>query len=87
MPISVQLEDERGTRLAEAVDIEGLVDRAVREASQGSAVLRYVDPYGDTVLNSLQVGPFLEEWNAIQACAETPQQRETWEQVREIALR
>jgi hypothetical protein len=54
MPISVQIVDEQGA--VEAVFIEtGLDPRLVSRAPANSCVLRFVDPYGDLVLNQLQL--------------------------------
>lgn len=54
MPISVQIEDEEGA--VEAVfGGAGLDPRLVSRAPADGSVLRFVDPYGDLVLNQLQL--------------------------------
>ena len=47
-------------------------------------LLRYIDPYGDTYFNRVQMDDFLEEWDSIQPSSD---QREQWELVRTMALR
>jgi hypothetical protein len=59
MAIDVEWQDERGASLRR---YEGpLIDgRLLDRASDGSACLRFVDPYGDTTFNAAQV-PVLED--------------------------
>jgi len=48
-------------------------------------LLCYIDPYGDTVFNRLQMDVFLAEWERIRRTAQTPEQVEAWASVRELA--
>jgi hypothetical protein len=47
--------------------------------------LKWIDPYGDTVLNRLQIPDFLEQWNALREFAATDSERATLEAVQQIA--
>lgn len=64
MGMMIVLENEDGTRLPqEIVDVECVLLRLFRRLTEnhGFHYLQYVDPYGDTVLNRLQMEPFLRE--------------------------
>ncbi len=58
--IGLQCEDERGQVLAR-YDREGVPVEIVHHASSRSACLRFIDPYGDTVLNQLQLPVLIAE--------------------------
>jgi hypothetical protein len=49
------------------------------------SLLCYIDPYGDTVFNGLQMDVFLSEWERVRDMAETPEQVEAWSSVRDFA--
>jgi hypothetical protein len=48
-------------------------------------LLCYINPYGDTVFNELQMDVFLSEWERIRGVAETPEQVEAWTSIRDLA--
>jgi hypothetical protein len=49
--------------------------------------LQGIDPYGDTIFNSLQMLRFLEEWDWLTAKASTNEEREFLAKVRRMAER
>jgi len=51
-----------------------------------TALLKYIDEYGGTVFNRLQMVDFLAEWNAAKIVIETEEQRIQWEKVRDLAV-
>ena len=54
--LDVRIESESRARKAELLDERGLTGRRLAlEADPGSCCLRFIDPYGDTVLNPLQL--------------------------------
>ena len=53
--MNIHLEDERGNRLQREFDSRNLLLHAVRDAGQESRLLKYVDPYGVTLFNGVQV--------------------------------
>lgn len=87
MGIEVALVDESGRRLTSVRDVHDLVDRALAEASKGSQVLRFVDPYGDTTFNRLQMGAFLEDWASIEKLLASEHDRRAWTEVADLARR
>lgn len=61
VPFNVELRDEAGVTLDSAVGVEGLADVLPSADDSSSAVLRFIDPYGDTVINRLQARPLVAE--------------------------
>jgi hypothetical protein len=56
MGIDVRWEDERGEQLAELLDKNCLVEQFLPNSrAKDFPCLRFVDPYGDTVFNCLQI--------------------------------
>jgi hypothetical protein len=47
--------------------------------------LQYLNPYGDTVLNTLQIPRFLVEWRIIEGQANTPEEVAFVSEVRRLA--
>ena len=47
--------------------------------------IQWIDPYGDTVLNALQIPDFLEEWSRLFEYATSEAERQALQSVREIA--
>ena len=62
MGVNLYMEDEDGARLAEVPDPRGLVGHIVSIAGSGATVcLRFIDLYGDTVFNQLQIPVLIRE--------------------------
>jgi hypothetical protein len=49
-------------------------------------LLKYIDPYGKTVFNQLQMEDFLAEWEFAKAFAQTDEERANWYTIRELAF-
>jgi hypothetical protein len=65
MGVDLYLEDERGTRLAEVPDSHGFMPCLVLLAGQeDTACLRFIDLYGDTVFNQLQIPVLIREFES-----------------------
>ena len=65
MGINLYVEDEQGTRLADLLDPKGYVGCIVSLGGHGNtSCLRFIDPYGDTVFNQLQVPILIRELEA-----------------------
>lgn len=47
--------------------------------------VKFIDPYGDTVLNSLQIPHFLDEWNRLSAFQSTDAEARALQEVRDLA--
>ncbi|MGE3527195.1 MAG: hypothetical protein AB7I33_14845 [Gemmatimonadales bacterium] len=58
---------EKGGKILETVEDPTNVLRGVLPGpdAEDFPYLRYVDPYGDTIFNRLQMSPFLLEWGAL----------------------
>ncbi len=82
--IDVRLQDERGKPEC-AHDIG--VPFAVPTGDPSFNLLCYIDPYGDTVFNGLQMDAFLIEWERLRAAVQTPEQMEAWAGIRDLAMK
>ena len=88
MPLSVALETERGEQLASVEDRANALHRLLPSGDDSSYHhLRFIDWYGDTVFNQLQMEPFLDEWARLKEVAETTEETALVEQVAALALR
>src|SRR6187200_68234 len=68
MAIDVEWQDERGRPLARYAG-PPLDERLLQQAPGDSACLRFIDPYGDTTFNSMQVAVLEKELSALSATA------------------
>lgn len=74
MALTIALEDALGRTIKEVHDTHNVLLRLEREDAGDFICLRYIDPWGDTVFNTLQMKPFLAELE----CIMTPTHQE-WE--------
>ena len=81
MSLVVKLEDDLGER-GEWVMLHGVIPS--RE-EKDFPCLRFIDPYGKTVFNHLQMESFLEEWERVRSRASDESQKEAWQKVKEMA--
>ena len=84
MPWNVQLEDENCEAIEKGVTIWGFIPE---EQSKSFELLRFVDPYGDTVFNRLQMTVFIEEWTRLEEASKQNAQHDKWQAVRRLALK
>lgn len=85
MPISVVLTDEDGGEVKRFEDSDDALHRLLPSADDHSYhYLRFIDWYGDTVFNKLQMEPFLDEWGRLEALART-EDKEFFYQISELA--
>jgi hypothetical protein len=62
MGVNLRWEDERGKELAVVLDPRNEFAHALNEANLNQTVcLRFIDPWGDTTFNSLQMPVLVEE--------------------------
>ncbi len=86
MPISAVLTDEDGEELARVDDNSNLLHRLLPSPDDRSyQFLRFIDWYGDTVFNQLQMQPFLDEWARLEAAATIPDDKEFLARIRNLA--
>jgi hypothetical protein len=82
-----RLQTERGEVLEQVLDRHGhIAASAPPLTDEGSPCWRFIDPYGDTVFNRLQMEAFLVELDLIIRQA-TPDRVPILEKVRALALR
>jgi len=82
MPWTVRLEDERGQPVNKEY---AFIDFVGSQNVRPDGLLRYLDPYGDTIFNQPQIGDFITEWRAIKPTE--PTQTKEWQKVLDSALR
>ncbi len=70
MAYTVQLRDESGEVLDELVLSALPVVRVPEVDDSASPVLRFIDPYGDTILNAAQAAALAEELTAVNQSSE-----------------
>ena len=88
MPISVILTDESDEELARLDDVANLLRRLLPSGDDSSYhYLRFIDWYGDTVFNQLQMEPFLEEWEKLERVASTTEDQAFLARVAQLARR
>jgi hypothetical protein len=54
MPLTIRLEDERRTVLADVFDLRNAITRLSDVASAQLSIAQTIDAYGDTMMNQLQ---------------------------------
>jgi hypothetical protein len=84
MPIRVRLIRESGEQVESVTDLTGFIARCASEG-QGWRLLRYVDEYGDTYFNKLQMADFLADWDAAEALIGSSEDASLWREVRRLA--
>jgi hypothetical protein len=85
MPIHVELVTETGEVEGSAKGCGSLLGRIVGD--EDSRLVRYIDPYGDTYFNRLQVADFLEDWEERYPSAGSPDEQKCWHEVKALAQR
>ncbi|MFN8019895.1 MAG: hypothetical protein U0Q03_00070 [Acidimicrobiales bacterium] len=87
MPISVELRDERGCVASDVIEARILTKLIPPLSERSSDLLRFVDPYGDTVFNRLQAGVLAAELRSCSADLLDPVERQAIDSVVELAER
>jgi hypothetical protein len=59
--VNAELQDERGAMLEAVLDSKNVLAQAVPEGDTSYACLRFIDRYGDTTFNRLQIPLLIEE--------------------------
>ena len=77
MPIRIRLPRESGDQIRTVSDKDGLVDRAAAELPS-PRLLRYVDAYGNTYFNKLQIADPLADWQGGERAHKTAGDEECW---------
>ena len=76
MPLVIRLEDEDGNCLEEVHDKEGDLNTLLPLLTERSySCFRFIDPYGNTVFNRLQMSDFLSEASQLAKGPSNPRAR------------
>ena len=87
MGFCIILENEDGERLEQVDDPKNLLHQLLPSEDASYQYLRFIDWYGDTIFNRLQIQPFLDEWDRITRAARTSEENELLGRIRELAIR
>ena len=73
MPFRICLQDETGETIESVTDVHGILDGLMPFDERDTfPTIGYIDPYGDTTFNRIQMEPFLAEWRSLHArCADS----------------
>jgi hypothetical protein len=86
MGLTVVWETEDGTSLGSVEDPFNLLHKLLPNPEDTSFhVLRFIDWYGNTVINRPQLEPFLQEWDRIAHGAQTEDERSLLARIRDLA--
>lgn len=80
--ITVVIQDELGKEIAGGIDLPASSLSA--HDDERFICARFIDPYGDTFFNYLQVPYFLDELRLLKANATNTQQKDCLEQIEEL---
>ena len=84
MPVVVELIGESGEQVAAVGDVGGFIARCASEPREWR-LLKYVDEYGDTYFNRLQMLDFLADWEAAGALLRSSEEEKLWLEVGRLA--
>jgi len=85
--MTVLLENERGEPLDDVIDPYDILHRLLPSSEDTSyQCLRFIDWYGSTTFNNLQMGVFLQDWERVRQKAVTEEDRIFWYAIRDLAL-
>ncbi len=86
MGMVVSLQTERGEDIKSAGDPRNLLGGLLPSLDDSTyQLLRFIDPYGDTVFNRLQIDTFIAEWRQLYRYAKTDDEHQVIKQVEELA--
>ncbi len=88
MGLNVILETEKGERLSEAHDPRKLLNKILPDATDRSyEVIRFIDRYGHTLFNGVQIPYLLEDLKKLVALTQDNDTLLMLQRVRELAMR
>lgn len=88
MGLNVIVESEEREVLEQVADPTNILHRSLlRIPEDQSRITRYIDWYGETVFNRLQMEPFLQEWRTLLHTSVDEEERTLLETVERFAVR
>jgi hypothetical protein len=87
MPIKVALQTIDNRKLEQIVPnaLETVINDWLPFGDSAYPMLQYIDEYGDTIFNGLQMREFLEEWDRLTQTLTNPDQRKIVLDIRQLA--
>jgi|SRR5690606_18031799 len=86
--MNIVLEGEDAAPIQQVDDPKGLLYKVLPPYEDTTFFsLRFIDPYGDTIFNRLQMEPLLEEWQRVQADVVDPDAQRLMREVERLARR
>lgn len=86
MAMTIRLQDEFGKVIDEVHDTKGtLVSRLPLLSDNSSHCLRFIDPYGDTYFNRMQMETLLAEWERLFGGLKEKEDQKLFMRVRTLA--
>lgn len=88
MGMNAQLVSERGEVIEDVFDEQSRLRPLIEAVPEYESThcLQYMDPYGDTIFNSLQLPRFLDEWKMVMELAVATEDKELAGSVQRLAL-
>jgi hypothetical protein len=86
MPIKVTLQTIDGKKLKELVPTGALLNRLLPMGDARFPILRYVDPYSNTIFNGAQMYPLIEELDQLIKGAASDEDESILARLRELAV-
>lgn len=87
MGVDVYIETEFGERIEEFLDPKGIIARLLPIGDNRFSLLRYIDLYGNTIFNRLQMEQLLFELEQLKNDDRTPEEIAVIEKLQEMARR
>jgi hypothetical protein len=86
MPIDVRLVTEHGEIVKQLANLHGVIESLQPPIDDPTSICwRFIDPWGDTYFNHLQMQPFIEELDRLASGVHDDQSRRFLDQVRMLA--
>ena len=67
MGLACYLEDERGKKMDSFLDPKNILLELLLDPHEGFLLTKYIDPYGDTVFNQLQIPQLITELKLLES--------------------
>jgi hypothetical protein len=86
MGFCVILENESGEPIKQIEDPVNMLHQLLPSEDASYQYLRFIDWYGDTLFNRLQMQPFLAEWHRLTESAQTMDEKALLARINDLAL-
>jgi hypothetical protein len=88
MGLDINLESERGEVIDSVGDPHNFLHKLLPlPGDESGTILSWIDWYGNTCFNHLQMKRFLDEWDQLMGRAQNSEVKELLSQVRDLAVR